>query len=352
MTPATIAELTPRWLSEALGAHVSSVTVIDAHSGTTGRARLQLTGSVGVPDTVFVKLQPFDADQREYVRMIGMGVIEARLYAELASELDIRIPRVWHSSYDAEDGSFIMVLEDLAASGCRFPTADDVDVIAIAESLVDELPKLHAPFWGRDIPWLRYRALGAGGGAHQNQRMGRLAEMVQSAVEQFAGDLPPEFEQMARLYLSRYQDLGELWNEGDITLLHGDDHIGNLFLDGSTVGFYDWAVACQAAGMRDVAYFVCNALPTERRRAYEFELIDHYRANLSTHGVTLEHDLAYEQYRLFVAYSWLAATTTAAMGSKWHPSEVAQSSVVRITQAIIDLDVIGLLTSRLDARTS
>ena len=45
-----------------------------------------------------------------------------------------------------------------------------------------------------------------------------------------------------------------LWNEGERTLVHGDDHIGNLFVDDGRTGFYDWAVASQFAGMRGLLH--------------------------------------------------------------------------------------------------
>ena len=44
---------------------VDGVDVLDAHSGTTGRARVGLTGAPELPASVFVKLQPFSPEQRE-----------------------------------------------------------------------------------------------------------------------------------------------------------------------------------------------------------------------------------------------------------------------------------------------
>ena len=35
------------------------------------------------------------------------------------------------------------------------------------------------------------------------------------------------------------------------------------------------------------------------------------------------------------------------MGSRWQPAEVARQATVRATEAIIDLDVLGLLDDRL-----
>ena len=115
-------ELEPAWCSEVLGMNIAGVEVLDAHSGTTGRARVGLTGAADPPVSVFVKLQPFSPEQRGFLRKVGLGVAEARLYEAVGNQLPVRIPRVWHAACDAADGSFVMVLEDLAASGCRFPT--------------------------------------------------------------------------------------------------------------------------------------------------------------------------------------------------------------------------------------
>ena len=108
--PAQVSELTAEWFSQVLDTRVSAVDVIDAHSGTTGRAVVRLTGDGAVPDTLFVKLQPFVPEQRKLIRQVGLGVAEARLYANLGNQLPVRTPRVWHSAYDPDDGAFVMVL--------------------------------------------------------------------------------------------------------------------------------------------------------------------------------------------------------------------------------------------------
>jgi hypothetical protein len=347
--PSSVEEVTPAWLGAALDADISAVEVVDAHSGTTGRAKIRVRGT-DAPETLFVKLQPFDADQRAFLRMVGLGVAEAKLYAAVGGELPVRVPQVWHSSFDEADGSFVMVLEDLDASGCRFATADDHDVLAVAESLVDELAVLHARYWGQDLDWLGSHAVSSGGGGERTEAQKRAAggaAIVRSAVDQFAGDLPDEFRRMGETYVDRYRDIARLWNEGEHTLIHGDDHIGNLFVDGGRTGFYDWAVASRYPGMRDVAYFLCNSLPTKVRRAEEGALVARYRAGLAEHGIALPAGLAHEQYRLFSVYSWVAAATTAAMGSKWQPAEVGYAATKRTTQALIDLDVLDLLAERL-----
>lgn len=344
--PASVDEVTPAWLGGALQAEVSAVEVLDAHSGTTGRARLRVSGD-GVPDTVFVKLQPFAEEQRRFLAMTGLGVAEARFYAAVGNDLPVRSPHVWHAAFDEADKAFVLVLEDLEAAGCRFATPQDDDVLDVARSLVDELALLHAAWWERDLSWLGRHSVSGGKRPEGGAQLGSALAIVQSAIDQFADGSPPEFRLLGERYLASARDVGRLFNEGERTLIHGDDHIGNLFVDAGRTGFYDWAVASRFPGMRDVAYFLCNSLPAELRRAEEADLIARYRAGLAAQGIDLPGAVAWEQYRLFSVYAWISAATTAAMGSRWQPVEAGRRATQRTTQAIVDLDVLGLLDERL-----
>jgi aminoglycoside/choline kinase family phosphotransferase len=344
--PAQVEDLTPEWFSEVLDSPVRGVEILDAHSGTTGRARVGITGSSDLPDSLFVKLQPFVEQQRKFLRQIGLGVAEARLYAEVGNELPVRAPRVWHADYDAAEGDFVMVLEDLDASGCRFVRPSDDDVIDVAASMMAELATLHATYRHRELSWLRTPS-GMRSKPDDPETAKRRAQFIVSALDQFAADMPPVFGRLGELYAARSLDIIALFNEGKRTLIHGDTHSGNLFVDAGRAGFYDWAVAGRGPGVRDVAYFLCNSLPVETRRAEEKNLLAQYRSGLARHGVTLEERTAHEQYRLFAVYSWIAAASTAAMGSQWQPIDVSLNAMASTTQAIEDLDSVGLLEERL-----
>src|SRR5438445_607995 len=205
-----------------MDADVSNVTVLDRHSGTTGRAHLALTGDPTLPATVWAKLAPFDAAQRKFVNVQGMGVAEARLYRDLAHELPVRVPQVWFADFE-----------------------------------------------------------GDGTGA------------------------------------------------------------------GDRTGFLDWAVIARAPGIRDIAYVLSASTPTELRRAHEDALLQRYRDVLAAHGIALDGETAWEQYRLFTIYGWCAATCTAAMGSRWQPEHIGLGGTERSTIAAVDLDCVGLLAEKL-----
>ena len=91
--PERAEDITPELITEAFadrhpGAIAHAVDVIDAHSGTTGRARLRISWhqDVGAPEAVFAKLAPTDPIQRQMVIFTGMGRREARFYAEAAQD--------------------------------------------------------------------------------------------------------------------------------------------------------------------------------------------------------------------------------------------------------------------------
>ena len=68
---------------------------------------------------------------------------------------------------------------------------------------------------------------------------------------------------------------------------------------------------------------------------------------MAAHGWALDEQTALDQYRIFSIYSWIAAVSTAAMGTQWQPVEVTRPALLSTTAAIEDLDVVGLLRERL-----
>jgi Phosphotransferase enzyme family len=344
--PVETDELSPRWFSSVLGRDVAEATVADRNSGTTGRARVALRGEAGLPETVFVKLAPFDERQRSLVAKTGMGVAEARFYRDLATDVPVRVPGVWFADTDGD--GYVMVLEDLTSSGCWFPSPSDADIEDRASDIVDRLAALHTRYWesdrfepGGDLEWLAARASRGGAG-------GRT--FIKQAVEVLGDTMDDAFHRIADIYLSRTEDIVRLWTAGAGTLVHGDPHIGNLFVDaeaGGCTGFLDWAVLCRAPGMRDVAYVLCNSVPPEVRERNERMLVERYCELLAAAGIELDVADAWDQYRLFAVYSWVAATATAGMGSKWQSLDIGLSGTKRTTAACAHIDSAGLLESLL-----
>jgi Phosphotransferase enzyme family len=347
--PLDVADLSCDWLTYAVqgrapGAVVTAVTVVDAHSGTTGRARLAVTcDDDRVPATVFVKLAPFTQDRRAFVDQQGMGVAEARFYNEVAADVPVHTPDVFLSEHDVE-GRYIMVFEDLLASGARYPTAQDDDIAVTVDGVIDNFAALHAAFHcsdrfasDGDLAWIELRSRG----------YGSAAPLVEHAVSQIGSDMPAVFHEFVEMYVPNADRIAALLARGDRTLVHGDSHIGNMFVAPAGVGFLDWAVLGFAPGMRDLAYFIGNSVSTEFRREHERRLVSRYCDALQSAGVELEFEVAWMQYRLQMTTGWIAAVVTAGFGSALQPIEIGLRATERANTALVDLDVIEVIASQL-----
>ena len=350
--PQTVDDLTAAWFTEVLGREVAEATVVDRSSGTTGRALVALQDDPALPATVFVKLAPFHERQRALVDKTGMGVTEARFYRDLAGEMPVRVPRVWFA--DTDGAGYVMVLEDLTATGCTFPAPTDPDVADRAGDIVEQLATLHAPYWESprfapdgDLAWLVERGTRGGSG-------GRF--FVENAVQEIGAEMDATWHRLAELYLTHTDAIVDMWRSGPRTLVHGDDHSGNLFVDpalpsttgaAGRTGFLDWAVVQAGPGMRDVSYVLCNSVPVDVREEIERDLIADYCARLADHGITLDPVAAWDEHRVHAVYSWLSAATTAGMGSKWQPIHIGMAAARRTSAACAHLDSVGILEQRL-----
>ena len=334
--------VTAAWLTGALrttipDAEVTAVAVLDQHSGTTGRLRLALEHAPGArgPETVFVKLAPNTESQRKLVAAMDMGRKEARFYTELAEEVPLRVPGCFFAAHGEERTEYVMVLEDLEASGCTFTNRLESGPEGHGLNVVESLARLHAHFWedprfDDELAWVGPALRGKRG-----------AQYIGMALEQFADQMPPVFTELCQLYIDHDDEIVELWDEGERTLVHGDTHAGNQFVDGDRAGLYDWAVITRAPGIRDLAIYLGNSVPTEVRQTEEKGWLEAYRQTLLDAGVDAPApEILWDRYRRLVLYSWIGGTTTAAMGNRWQPIEVGMLGMERATQTCADLGTV------------
>ncbi len=127
--PSDVSAVSAAWLTRALqstaeGVVVSHVRALALESGTTARGRLALQYEgpgtrADLPPTLFVKLPPPDLRTRLFVDLLGLGRSEVSFYRTARQGLPVRAPRVYFAAAARLGANFVLLLEDLAASGCR-----------------------------------------------------------------------------------------------------------------------------------------------------------------------------------------------------------------------------------------
>ena len=302
--PADPSALSPAWLSDALGTPVTGVTLLDHTSATNQRARIGLSfppGGAG-PASLFVKLPPADPAHREMISASGMGRREAQFYDDVAPGVSLRVPRGYYAAFD-DAGDFVLLLEDLAAGGCEFSDGSWGITADAAARALEELAGFHARFHDPGVreaeaPWLARPSV---------RRTDATARRLRAVLDEHGDALTADYLAAGRLYVEHHERLDDLWNAGPQTYIHGDPHIGNVFLDDGRVGFIDWGLSRVSTPLRDVSYFLTMSVDPDDRRRAERDLLRLYvEALKAAGGPEISMEEAWSAHRVHAGYTVIA----------------------------------------------
>jgi hypothetical protein len=165
VVPTDAAEIHPEWLSQALAARfrgvaVSSIEVTQQRQVTNAHAQLRVSYDVsgGAPESMFCKLPPSDPQRRDAILRTGMGEREVKFYEQLAPSLAMRVPEVLLAKVQT-DGMFILLLEDLDASGSvisdgRIGVSPDSAFVALEDLAMLHLRYRDPKVRDSQVPWI------------------------------------------------------------------------------------------------------------------------------------------------------------------------------------------------------
>lgn len=341
LVPTRLEEVTAEWLTTVLsvrypGVCVTRLTVGTVIWGTATKARLTLDYNEAghhhrLPPTVWIKAGLEAHSQSADLLAVYAG--EYGFFTEIADQLSIDKPYCYAALRDAESGACALVLEDLLARNALFGHASKPLDQNQAMALVAELARLHAGFWGKDVRGISRLAPGGAliaGGVIENLFDVANWEGCRAGVR--GAGLIGLFDD--RQFLSdKMMALLRFDAEHANTIVHGDPHLGNLFIDPERgPAFLDWQTVMHGFWAHDVAYALVTALSVDDRRAGERELIAHYGVTLADLGVTLDPQEAWDEYRRHLLYG----VAWALCRPEWQPDEVCGVNAERALAAITD----------------
>ncbi|MGV0790003.1 phosphotransferase [Mycolicibacterium sp. XJ2] len=349
--PRSWEEITPGWMTAALGKHFPGATVEDVSvalrdDGTNRRARLALKYSTGSgPKTVFAKA--VDPDHAELVALTSGLFHEPRLFSSGVS-LPLDHPTVYAALIDEPGSNFVMIMEDVVARGADPRDSTRPMSVEQVANGVRGLARMHSQFWGERLtanpaldwlePFVAFEGLEH---APLDIARDRLGDTVPSEILGLSGtDLFVDI-------WARY--IGTLTGSSTSapTLLHGDPHIGNTYvLPDDEVGFLDWQMARRGNWSLDLGYFLQGALTIEDRRRAERDLLDEYRAALTLPAAELPSaDEVWLRYRASVAHGLAIWMATLSGGDAWQGADICLALAQRYSAAFIDLDTRAALAA-------
>jgi Phosphotransferase enzyme family len=339
--PDTLDEvLSPAWLTAALGLRFPGIEVVAVTPGpvvsrVSTNARFEIKCARGGPPSLSPQLCVkgyFSGTQQPY-RHVGES--EACFYRYLAEPSGMRTLRSVYADVDPDSHHGVVITEDVVVTGATFLDARSPYSPEQVATSLGELAKLHSSTWEaprwRDASWLAPRLASYFGM--------RGIEDIRGNFEGPIGARVPDSARRAEPLLNAFQALAGLspppapWS-----VLHGDAHIGNVFLDGAgRPAFLDWQLVQRGPWYLDVGYHIVSALTVEDRRRTERDLLAHYLDRLRAGGVDDPSlDQTWTGYRRGILYGFFLWAITL----KVDPS-ITSTLLERLGTAAADHDALA-----------
>ena len=311
---------------------------------------IEQSGRAILPDSVFVKLPMESLLTRGFMNVISSWRLESHFFRHVAPGLPLRTPVTFAT--DWRGSRFFLVQENLRADPdvTLFTNLDMITgpTLEQARQCLDAFARLHAFHYGMEreqqlqILPLDYHPFLSPTMGVVSRNLNRLA--LQPCMKKRPAEIPAALAAAYRLTLTHWDDLLEHWFSGPLSLLHGDSHLGNFFATGEKMGMLDWQAAHWGKGMRDVLYFLVDALPADILAAHEAELVQYYVESRARYGEPIDAVQAWQDYRSFSFHALMTIVVSIGFGALNEEQDALMLEILRRAVAASErLDYAGWL---------
>ncbi len=303
----------------------------------------------GGPPSLISKFPTADPTNLGVARALSFYPREVAFYTKLAQYSPIRTPRLFHAELDMADHSFVLLLEDMGGATIL---GDQVAGLtpAQAEAAITAIGRLHGAWWGKvdtgGMDALFDFANPQYGAAVQAGYQGFLVPALSNFADCYSDYTKKTAEGLAPVAARVIKDLAS----GARTFLHGDYRADNLLfgpgLGDDGIAAVDWQISGRGGPLYDVAYLICNSVPTAYRQQAEKVLLRRYHDTLLQMGVEgFTYDDCWEAYRFAVLCGlFVAVFTTGGMDlGNQRGLEMVRAVARRVDAAVTELQVGDLL---------
>lgn len=311
LDPEPLADL----LTENVGRGLATVSTITPKVIGTGQVgeniRCQLSWSdpaASLPASVVIKLASSDETSRAAAEATRTYIREVGFYRDIASSVSIRIPDAYHVTEDRDQNRFVLIMEDITPA----TVGDQLKGCGLAEAVlaVEAAADLHGSTWGRvdelaALDWIEVPTP-----ERMVERAALLDMFFPGFLDRYQDRLTEEEVSFGHWLSANFQ----AWQETRLEpqcLVHGDFRLDNmLFGTGPTappITTVDWQTPVLGHALSDVAYFLSGSLDPVELQENERSLLNLYRSRLDTHGVKLDEETVWADYRLAAPAGYLMA---------------------------------------------
>lgn len=354
-TPTSVDEISAPWIEEVLQAagaitdsRIAGVELqpIGADVGFLSRmalVRVSYDGPVSdAPASFVVKLEPAEGAFRDAERETRAFEREVLFYRDVASHLNLRLPRVYHSLFSPE--ASVLVMEDLS----RLTSGDQVRGMRHSEVLatVRQIARLHAAFWNNDrlaaLDWLP---------DHDHFWTDGYETSWPNFAREYELRLGPEGLALGESLLQHLDWLQARVAERPSSFVHADLRADNILLgdpqsDEAAV-IVDWQLGNRSLAAIDPTRLLGGSEPAAQRKGHHMEVFTAWHESLLENGVKgYEFEEALDDFRLGALHCLLIPVKAHGFVGDYtsvRTSRLHDAQVERIYVSALELEAQSLL---------
>jgi len=335
--------VTREWLTQALRSQYPTVTVdqanaVDVILGTSTKIRIRCRYSGAeadrLPETLIVK----GGFEEHSVNMGPMYANEIRFYADILPYITMPSPTCYFAGCDPHSHQSIVIMEDLKRPGIEFCDALKPQTFEQVALRMQAMAKYHSQTWNSSEfnEGGRWADIGGRFEKWSMEFINRfLVPDVWSHYMASPRGAAASVEWHDRVWMKQALDkLGQLQQGQPYCMIHGDTHLGNLYVfENGAPGFLDAQVA-KMPWHHEVSYHICCALDTSTRAQWEEELLKIYLDALQQNGITPpDFDSAWLDYRRSIAWGLFIFLTNPSI---YQTESVNTAYAARFSTAALD----------------
>jgi aminoglycoside/choline kinase family phosphotransferase len=341
--------LSPEWLTSCLTASgiTGGARVVAAERSSVGEgvgmmselSRLRLTWSESRPDlpaSLIAKYASTNPVNRAAANGFHVYEREVRFFLEVDTRTTMRTPRCYFARLEPDN--YLLLMEDLGEYriGSQAAGAGREDT----ELAIDQLARLHAPFWERtqDLDWVPH----IHGSYHAEGLVMMATNGWDPMVRHFGAHIPESVRAGRDAVLAAIPAMQAQMNVKPITLVHGDFRMDNVLFGQKTgqdpIVILDWQGPLKAKSIVDVAVLLGQNTHTDVRRTHERALIERYVSGLASLGVQYPFESAWEDYLDALLYQWCYCATITGSLDGSNPASAAWMAQCAARQSAVTVD--------------
>jgi len=310
-----------------------------------------------LPDSLFIKLPLPSLTTRWFFSVIGSWQLESLFFRNVARNVPLRTPVTYAT--DSPGSRFILIQENLHRDPeVELFTNPDMmkgPSVELARRCLDAFARLHACHYDLSAAE-REAILPLELHPFLSPRMRLVSQTLNSlalkpCIKKLPGRIPEDVVETYQKTQKHWDELLEYWFSGQLSLLHGDSHLGNFFVSGEEMGMLDFQAVHWGKGIRDVQYFLIDAMPADVLAANEQDLVDYYVERRAHYGTPIDSEETWQEYRSFTYHTLMTIIVSIGFGALNEEQDALMEEILlRSVAAVQRVDYAGWLDDFLAGR--